>query len=131
MNDELRNILISLQFKIYLKFIHDTSYCGFGILTYGAVIFNNSFHSSNFPNFPNGIERKLVKLYFLWLNEIPEVVTVKVTITTRKAGPIQLVLGHYLLIRTFCGDKTAPTASSFKTLTKLYRTSVDVFLVAF
>jgi len=81
MNDELRNIIISLQFQIYLKFIHNTSYCGLGILKYGALVFNNSFNSSNFPNFSNGIEWKLVKLYFLWLNEIPEVITLKVTMS--------------------------------------------------
>jgi len=76
MKDSIRNVIISLQFKIYLKFIHNTSYCGLGILTYGALIFNNSFNSSNFSNFSNGIERKLVKLHFLSLNEILKVVIV-------------------------------------------------------
>jgi len=91
MNDELRNIIISLQLKIYLKFIHNTSYCGFGILTYGALIFNNSFNSSNFPN---GTERKLIKLYFLWLNEIPEVVTVKVTMRGDQGASTFWILGR-------------------------------------
>jgi len=50
---------------------------GFQILTHGAFNFNNSF---NFSKFSNGIERKLVKLHLLSLNEIPKVFIFKVTI---------------------------------------------------
>jgi len=48
-------------------------YCGLGILTHGTLNCSNSF------NFSNGIERKLFKLHFLSLNEIPKVVIFKVT----------------------------------------------------
>jgi len=57
----------------------NTPYCGLGILTHRAFNFNNSFNFSNSSNFSNGIERKLFKLYFLSLNEIPQVVIFKVT----------------------------------------------------
>jgi len=56
----------------------NTPNCGFWILTHGAFNFNNSF---NFSKFSNGIERKLVKLHLLSLNEILKVVIFKVTIT--------------------------------------------------
>jgi len=53
---------------------------GFWILTPGAFNFNNSFSFSKFSKFSNGVERKLVKLPLLSLNEIPKVVIFKVTI---------------------------------------------------
>jgi len=49
----------------------------FGFLTHGAFNVNNSF---NFSKFSNGIETKLVKLYFLSLNRIPKIIILKVTI---------------------------------------------------
>jgi len=55
-----------------------TPNCGFWILTLGA--FNNSFNFSKFSKFSDGVERKLVKLHFLNLNEIPVVTIFKVTI---------------------------------------------------
>jgi len=58
----------------------NTPYCGFWILTLGAFNFNNSFNFSKFSKFSNGVERKLVKLHLLSLNEIPKVVIFKVTI---------------------------------------------------
>jgi len=54
----------------------NSPYCGFGILTHGALNFNNFF---NFSKFSNGIERKIFKLHFLSLNEISKVVILKVT----------------------------------------------------
>jgi len=50
---------------------------GLGILTHRAFNFNNS---SNFSNFSNGVERKLIKLHLLSLNEISKVLIFKVTI---------------------------------------------------
>jgi len=52
----------------------NTPNCGFGILTHGAFNFNKSFNFSKFSKFSNGIGKKLVKLQFLSLNEIPKVV---------------------------------------------------------
>jgi len=69
----------------------NTLYCDLGILTHGALNFNNSF---NFSNFSNGVERKLFKLHFFSLNEISKVVIFKVTMrvdqgasTFRMPGP--------------------------------------------
>jgi len=53
---------------------------GLGILIRGAFNFNNSFSSSKFSKFSNGVEAKLVKLCFLSLNKIPKVVIYKVII---------------------------------------------------
>jgi len=53
---------------------------GFRILTHGAFNFNNSFNFSKLSKFSNGVERKLVKLHLLSLNEIPKVFIFKVTI---------------------------------------------------
>jgi len=57
-----------------------TPNCGFWILTHEAFNFNKSFNFSKFSKFSNGVERKLIKLHLLSLNEIPKVVIFKVTI---------------------------------------------------
>jgi len=71
----------------------NTLYCGFGILTHGALNFNNSFSFSNFSNFSNGIEIKLFKLHFLSLNEIPKVVIFKVTMRVDQGASTYWMLG--------------------------------------
>jgi len=84
MKDTMRNIIVYLKLKIHLNIyiytyiqMKNTPKCSFWILTHGAFNFNNSF---NFSNFSNGVERKLVRLHLLTLNEIPKVVIFKVTI---------------------------------------------------
>jgi len=57
----------------------NTPYWDFGILTAGALNFNNSFNFSNFSNFSYEIEKELFKLCFLSLNEISKVIIFKVT----------------------------------------------------
>jgi len=54
------------------------------ILRHGVLNFNNSF------NFSNEIERKLFKLHFFSLNEIPKVVIFKVTM---KVGLVASTFG--------------------------------------
>jgi len=71
----------------------NTPYCGFWILTHRAFNFNNSFSFSNFSNFSNGVERKLVNLHLLSLNEIPKVVIFKVAIKVDQNASIFWMLG--------------------------------------
>jgi len=61
---------------------------GFWILTHGAFNFNNSFNFSIFSNFSNGVQRKLVKLHLLGLNEIPKVFIFKLQSSLTKAHPL-------------------------------------------
>jgi len=73
--------------------MRNTPYCGFGILTRGALNFNNSLNFSKISKILNGIEKKLFKLHFLSLNEIPKVIIFKVTVRTDQGTSTFLMSG--------------------------------------
>jgi len=58
----------------------NTTYSDFWILTHRACNCNNSFNLGFLKKFQVGVERKLVKLYFLSSSQIPKVVKLKVRI---------------------------------------------------
>jgi len=64
-----------------------------GILTHGACNCNNSFNFWIFSKFQVEVERKLVKLHFLNLSQIPKLVIVKVRIKVDQVTSIFWMCG--------------------------------------
>ena len=58
----------------------NTQYRVIGILTHWAFNCNNFLNFGHFSQFQNGIERELGKLHFLNLHQIPNILSLKLTI---------------------------------------------------
>jgi len=64
----------------------NTTYSIFWIITHGACNYNNSFNFWIFSKFQVEVQRKLAKLHFLSLSQIPKMVVLKVRIKVHQGA---------------------------------------------